>query len=664
MADYTDLGAQNRVAMSVLTENLSKNSEGIFQGASSTDAAINPFLHPYAFTMTKAYATRAQMLKDLLRLNSGEPASTLKSGQVSADALLSATIQDNAVFTRFSVADTSLGGQEPINGRWGFSRDDDIIHPMNALKGNPDLGGLGRVYSELYHSTQQLLHISVGVPEFQSLWEFYANCVDPDVVRDVNSGDGIHLGRLFGGVIGGAAKLAFKMFTWPYQFASWMADFLSPNERVTRYYDLQSAMPMYYRYVNSILVHLCCNMGWYPNSWNLPNSQNPKSDTGGTTSGTQSNAAYMDLLKNSGNDITEDTLPGFLRGVGPSIYKIISKRDYRLGLNVAMLDRDSDDFLKAESRKAADGGFWDIFTERARATATGADKFISFRINKSTDSSESISNSTGQSTIAQFLNSQASAGRDRTFSSGGSVLKNIPVFGSLLKGASDVLMGAATQVGMVGLASAVMTGSGFVDIPDVWMSSSFSKSYNFSFQLRAPAGDNLSITQSLYVPLAMLLPLACPRSVGLNSYTSPFLIKAYCKGMFAVPLGIVDSLNIQRGASEFGWNMSRLPTVLNISMTIKDLAPIMHLAIADGISGTRIFGNNTSFQEYLLTLSGMGLNERLLYLNNIVRRLYTINAMMKTTWGNPSLYFGTEMGNTVAGRIYGAVTSISTMPNS
>lgn len=658
-----DLGSQNRVAMTDLANNLATNSEGIYLGSSSTDSAINPFLHPYAFALTKQYATRAQLMQELLAPKDENKSSTLKAGQISADALLSATIQDNATFTRFAVADTSLGGCDPINSRWGFSRDDDLIHPMTALKGNPDLGGLGRVYSELYNTSHQLLYITVGVPEFQALWEFYSNCVDADVSRDVNSGDGIHLGRLFGSAIGATAKLAFKVFTWPYQFASWMADFLSPNDRVTRYYDLRSAMPMYYRYVNTILVHLCCNLGWYPNSWDLPDSSNPKSNTGGTTSGTQSNATYMDLMKGSSSEITNETLPGFLKGVGPSIYKIISKRDYRLGLNVAMLNQDSDAFIKAEKMRSGEGGYWDIFKERVRATATGADKFIAFRVNKSTDSNESISNSTGQSTVAQFLNSQASAGRDRTFSSGGSALSQIPVFGSLLKGASDVIMGAASQVGMVGLASAVMTGSGFVDVPDIWMSSSFSKSYNFSFQLRAPAADNLSITQALYVPLAMLLPLACPRSVGLNAFTSPFLIKAYCKGMFAVPLGIVDSLSIQRGASEFGWNMCRLPTVLNISMTIKDLAPIMHLALGDSIAGTKILGNNTSFQEYLLTLSGMGLNERLLTLNNIIRRIYTINAMLKTTWGNPTLYFGTEMGNTVTGRILGAVSPISLLPN-
>jgi hypothetical protein len=98
-------------------------------------------------------------------------------------------------------------------------------------------------------------------------------------------------------------------------------------------------------------------------------------------------------------------------------------------------------------------------------------------------------------------------------------------------------------------------------------------------------------------------------------------------------------------------------------MTIKDLAPIMHLAIADGPSGVQIFGNNTSFQEYLLTLSAMGPNERLLTLNNVFRRLYIINALVKTTWGNPALYFGTSLGGSAVGRIYGTMAPTSLLPN-
>jgi hypothetical protein len=537
--------ATSQEQMATNTNRFTANAEGIYQSNPFSDRTIGAYLHPYAFTLRSSFSTYAQSLQELFRFDkdgADATATNMRSGQISADALYSSATADNATFTKFSVADTSLGGNEAINCRWGFGRDDDIIHPMNALMGQPELGGIGRVYMDMYQTTQQLLHITVGVPEFQKLWEFYSTAVDADLCSDVNSGNALKIGRLFGSAIGGAAKLAFTAFTWPYHFTVWLADFLSPNDRVTRYYDLDPAMPLYYRYVNSILVHLCCNLGWYPNAWDIPDAFNPKAGTGGTTSGSQANTSYMELLKSSGannnGEPNEAALPGFLQGCGPNIYKIISKRDYRLGLNLTMQNKDTDDFLSRAARKAAPDGFWDIFTQRARASATGADKYISFRINKSTDSSEAISNSTGQSTVAQFFNSQAAAGRDRTFSSGGSILNNVPVIGSILKGASDVVMGVATKAGFAGLAAAVMTGSGFLDIPDIWLSSSFSKNYNFSFQLRAPAADNLSITQSLYVPLAMLLPLACPRSVGLNAYTSPFLVKAYCKGMFAIPLGI------------------------------------------------------------------------------------------------------------------------------
>src|SRR5699024_8216171 len=113
--------------------------------------------------------------------------------------------------------------------------------------------------------------------------------------------------------------------------------------------------------------------------------------------------------------------------------------------------------------------------------------------------------------------------------------------------AANVVGGFLREFSITGMASSILTGTIFVDIPEIWQSSSFSKNYSFNITLRAPYGDKVSIFQSIYIPLAMLIALAFPRSGGRNAYGTPFLIRAYSSGMFAIPLGIIDSFSITRG---------------------------------------------------------------------------------------------------------------------
>ena len=148
----------------------------------------------------------------------------------------------------------------------------------------------------------------------------------------------------------------------------------------------------------------------------------------------------------------------------------------------------------------------------------------------------------------------------------------------------------------------------------------------------------------------MLLAAALPRSIGKNIYTSPFIIRAYCKGMFAVPVGIIESMSIKRGASEHGWNRSNLPLAIDISLNIKDLSPAMFLSLADGTGDfLKVFKDNTAMQEYLTTLSGIGLQERFYRMANIKKKIATAFKVKKDKWLNPYFY-GTALAHTNVGR--------------
>jgi hypothetical protein len=238
----------------------------------------------------------------------------------------------------------------------------------------------------------------------------------------------------------------------------------------------------------------------------------------------------------------------------------------------------------------------------------------------------------------------------------------------IVKGGLDALGSLLGSVG-AGAAVQLVSGNGFFDIPEVWQNSSFTKNYNFNVQLRARYGDPVSIFQSIYVPLALILGGSLPRSIGKNMYTSPFLVRAYCKGMFAIPCGIIESVNIVRGAAEFGWNHQMLPTCVDVTMNIKDLSPAMFLALADSGGPTNIindllsvFARESSLQEYLNTLSGMGLIERYRFLKRKSRQIDAMLMIQRTTTFN-SLYWSNNWGKSGLAQMVAAISPFDRVSN-
>ena len=260
-------------------------------------------------------------------------------------------------------------------------------------------------------------------------------------------------------------------------------------------------------------------------------------------------------------------------------------------------------------------------------TALGNGQFVGLKIDKSVDSSESFSNQTGETQLAQKLNGAAMEAYEQRMAQHGT--KGLITGGLPKTGFTVIDATADTLNAMVGtVAGAIIgdqtvqikTGAGFFSIPEVWKNSSMGKSHSISLTLRSRAGDPISIFQSIYIPLAILLAGSWPRTVGRNTYTSPFLLQAYCKGMFSIPLGIVESITISRGDSDFGWSHQNLPLVVKVSLSIRDLNPVIHLSLGRQrglidstlLSGfSEMFARNTPLQEYLTTLSGVGLRERI-----------------------------------------------------
>lgn len=281
---------------------------------------------------------------------------------------------------------------------------------------------------------------------------------------------------------------------------------------------------------------------------------------------------------------------------------------------------------------------WDNLFGMMMGTALQSIDFIGFKVEKSTAVSESVSNSTEPLEIAGTINGLASQGRSKKDSLIGMLLSGnsgIPGIDQVAQFVQGLLGTLADAVGMGNMVN-VLTGNGFADIPERWSSSSFSRSYNVEIQLRARYGDPVSWLQSVGIPLAAILAGGMPRGIGDSMYTSPFLVRCYCKGMFSIPTGIIESISMTRGDAEYGWTLSRLPLAINIQLGIKDLSPILYIGMDNDM--------NTSMDEYMSTLTGLGLYERAFRFPQILRRINRAILIGRNTWANP-LWWGNEIGD-------------------
>lgn len=577
--------------------------------------------------------------------------------------------------------DTTLGGNDAINCYYQFNEHDDVPHPFTYA----DSAGVsreGRVYKEVYQDNQQIMWLGFGVPVFNSLGNFYKSLVNKDLATLMNKGASASSMEHIGYMVGRAAITFVTLPVIPILFLNNVLSTIIKTP-VTKYYDFKSEMPLYYRLVQVMLVHLAVNMSIMDGSNN--GEVIAPSDNGYTTNtNSQSGQTAGDVSSGTASDANQG-LPKIFSDFKLDIFQIMLKRYYYEKGDASIWKYSSDDALAYQAQESqqtdvaldnadiipeeADGyastfkdSMFNAFHEVAGAfggTLYDAQLFVGFKIERGVDTSESLSHQIGPSEIKNTLNSGLQANRQKMFSAENGNFAGFgavgDAVGSFIKGVAGLATGIGDIAGLSGIA-AYMTGAGNVDIPDVWQDSSFNKNYSFTLQLRTPYGDPVSILQSLYVPLCMILAGSLPRAIGANAYTSPFLCRAYCKGFFATPMAIIDSVTVTRGGDVHGWAQTRLPTAIDVSFTLKDLSPLMFIALGDGQGiWDQLFGANSSFNEYLMTLSAMGLRERILPFRNLKRKAHILASSVLETKLNP-FYWGMEAASAPPLRYLMAIT--------
>ena len=243
--------------------------------------------------------------------------------------------------------------------------------------------------------------------------------------------------------------------------------------------------------------------------------------------------------------------------------------------------------------------------------------------------SESFSNSSTESSLASMINEYSYQAKEIRF-----LLGRDSALGAMVQDTSSMFENAAGSVsgvvdnlfgGMLGDianngVSTIING-GKLLFPKIWQDSSFDRSYSFEIKLRSPDHDNVSIFLNIMVPFLHLLAMVLPEGmdsgdiVDPNGYTTPFLCKAYMKGMFNIDMGLITGLSVTRGATA-QWNDSGLPTQMDISIQIEDLYSGLSLTARAGDSDPlkapeklASVVTNTAMLDYLSNLAGLNLGD-------------------------------------------------------
>lgn len=250
---------------------------------------------------------------------------------------------------------------------------------------------------------------------------------------------------------------------------------------------------------------------------------------------------------------------------------------------------------------------------------------VAFYLNSETSISESFSNDTTQSQLASKVNEMSGMVRELQFITG---LSNISFYDNANTDSGNVINNTASgnnagdsMFGGIGSfidnlktgAKTVFAGGKLV-FPEIWSDSSHSVSYTVNIKLTTPDFDKYSWFLNIGAPLIHLICMSAPRQMGANGYASPFLVRAFYKGFFSIDSGMIGSLSITKG-TDGGWTIDGLPTVVDVSIDIKDLYHSMNIIAPDVIGD--LSGNlsmesslkNVNALTYLANMAGVNINQ-------------------------------------------------------
>ena len=236
-------------------------------------------------------------------------------------------------------------------------------------------------------------------------------------------------------------------------------------------------------------------------------------------------------------------------------------------------------------------------------------QYIPFRCGKGITTNESFNNSTITNPIEEEMNSQA----EKSDPNAGGAEAQAAASGNPM----GVITSFAKRIGMTALGNfseqaLVLSGRGRISLPEVFSSSSFSRSFSFDFKFHSPYGDVLSIFENCYIPFLTLLAMTAPRQIGKMSYTSPFAVRISVKNKIMINYGMIESLSVTRGGDSNDWTPAGYPKTLTVTISVKDLEPNISLPLASRgplRAAMESMFPSSGISEYLASIGGLTIED-------------------------------------------------------
>lgn len=548
--------------------------------------------------------------------------------------------------------DTTPGGNRVMNPCPQFTRTADIKN--YGVGGGSH--GMGRYYSEAIDDNIHQVTMSFGVPEFNSLSNFLGTFHNPYMATLVNRGEAGTMAYGAGYALGFITSLPLQAFYGIVSLVS-RINAVATGNPYSKFYYMKSTMGLYWNAVTTIYNDIAASMGIIPAATKnsegevddlakedielanryLPDviRENNDGNVGGinifalsTRAQRLANAQRSALHKigerasnsgvnfvdavgeemsrlNTANPETPDTGKPY----GEYMRAMTSEDGYKpkqATMSMVTNSAGEEKEVSTVPLKIEEPGFW----EYLKSEISEGSRFISFSVEPTTYS-ESFTNSTKTSVIAEKLRGANSAARDVNFS-----MAEGNIVGDTVKSITDAIKdfttGALDSVGLGGIGAVL--GDAYVEIPKVWDESSAELGeHSYKIRLQPPYANPLSLAYHVYPVVAMLLAGALPRSTGKHAYSSPFLCSLFSQGRTNIKLGMIKSLNISRGVSNIGWTADNLPGAVEIDFTVVNLDEIIHIPIAESLGITNAlshFDEESALSDYLSTLGSLGLYSR------------------------------------------------------
>lgn len=590
--------------------------------------------------------------------------------------------------------DTRLGGNLGINARPQFTHYADIVakgrlndrKPV-ALSNTGGHYGMGRFYGEAIDDNAHRVYMRFGVPQFNSLLRFFSGSFDPNLTSLARNGRGLSAWYSVGSLIGSLVFVkAFPAIASMMIIAKFVKNLFT--NQTGKFYTMKPTMHLYWSTVNSLVNSIAINKGLFPRSMS---AEFPDQKIGESYKPDQEyldamhrlmpdvfNASYgydmfaaANRAQRIANQIMEDDAKLYDQ-TSNSDYTGIARRASQIKVSDPAGGGVVNDLLRFISGKLeasiftieglktrfepmggvnTETGETDLsnvngYTDYLEAEFKAGAQFAIFNVESVSSVQESFSNQSTESDLSQKLNSISSDVRSARFSfSDGNISDDwvSSAIGSAVGAATDLVSGVASGV-TGGLFDAVkgLMGSGFIDIPKHWQSSSASlPEVTYNMKLIRPYGNILSEMQNIHIPLAMILAGGLPLSTGKASYTSPFLCQIFDRGIMQVRLGLIKNISVTRGTANLPFTNRGNVTSIDVSFTVEDLSSLMHMPISNGslFSGVGdvvnavvdVFGtsgvrdasmdDDNLLQDYLAVLSGMDVYSQVFMLPKAKLRL-------------------------------------------